>query len=321
MPMTKSRHKTIVDFSLSLVTVLLVGLMQTPAMAADTEAPILVDWTIKSANGNIAETDARLTVAFIISDESSIDQPNLLLKSLTTTQLTAFAEVKEIAKSGRLTSYEATAIVKKGQSPRKWEWVLYPLRDSLGNSSNRFGPDEKWIKTVVLWDKSYHPDITFCENGVDAYNKAVLRFREFETKNPNSEIVSVWKFKQGIPASLILIDSARCESNLQETMNKYSAVEASNIISGIAGLSDQIIVANEKIRAEAEAKTKAEAEAKAKAEAEAKAAAELKAKQEAEAKAKAEAAQKKSTITCTKGKKVKKVTAVNPKCPKGYKKK
>lgn len=35
---------------------------------------------------------------------------------------------------------------------------------------------------------------------------------------------------------------------------------------------------------------------------------------------KAEAAKKKSTITCVKGKKTKKVTAIKPKCPKGYKK-
>jgi membrane protein involved in colicin uptake len=60
------------------------------------------------------------------------------------------------------------------------------------------------------------------------------------------------------------------------------------------------------------------AELKAKQEAEAKAAAEQKAKQEAEAKA---AAPKKTTITCLKGKLVKKVTAVKPVCPKGYKKK
>ena len=39
------------------------------------------------------------------------------------------------------------------------------------------------------------------------------------------------------------------------------------------------------------------------------------------AKAKAEAAKKKSTITCVKGKLTKKLSAVNPKCPKGYKKK
>lgn len=60
------------------------------------------------------------------------------------------------------------------------------------------------------------------------------------------------------------------------------------------------------------------AELKAKQEAEAKAAAELKAKQEAEARA---AVKKKTTITCVKGKIVRKVTAVSPKCPDGYKKK
>ena len=108
-----------------------------------------------------------------------------------------------------------------------------------------------------------------------------------------------------------------------------------------------------KAKQEAEAKAaelkakqdaKAAAELKAKQEAEAQVAAELKAKQDAEAKAiidKAaedkiiqdakleaarilaaaakEAAVKKTTITCTKGKLIKKVTAVNPKCPSGYK--
>jgi hypothetical protein len=51
----------------------------------------------------------------------------------------------------------------------------------------------------------------------------------------------------------------------------------------------------------------------------AKAAAELKAKQEAEAKALA--AKRKTTITCMRGKTVKKVTAVSPKCPSGFKRK
>ena len=78
-------------------------------------------------------------------------------------------------------------------------------------------------------------------------------------------------------------------------------------------------------KAAAELKTKQEAELKATAElkakqdaeeAAAKVAAELKAKQEADAKA---AANKKTTITCIKGKLIKKVTAVKPKCPTGYK--
>jgi hypothetical protein len=69
--------------------------------------------------------------------------------------------------------------------------------------------------------------------------------------------------------------------------------------------------------AKQEAEAKAAAELQAKQEAEAKAAAELKAKQEAEAKA--AAALKKKTITCIKGKLTKKVTAVKPKCPSGFK--
>ena len=74
-------------------------------------------------------------------------------------------------------------------------------------------------------------------------------------------------------------------------------------------------------KAAAELKIMQEAEAKATAD---KAAANLKAKQEAEAKAtadKAAAVIKKTTISCVKGKLTKKVTAVKPVCPKGYKKK
>lgn len=75
-----------------------------------------------------------------------------------------------------------------------------------------------------------------------------------------------------------------------------------------------------------EAKIKEAAELRAKLDAEFLAAQEMKAKQDAEAKAVAEklavakaAAQKKTTIICVKGKLTKKVSAVKPKCPTGYK--
>jgi membrane protein involved in colicin uptake len=78
------------------------------------------------------------------------------------------------------------------------------------------------------------------------------------------------------------------------------------------------------LKAKQEAEAKAAAELKAKQDSDAKAAAELKAKQEAELKAQQEAATKaglakKTTINCIKGKLTKKVTAVKPKCPAGYK--
>jgi hypothetical protein len=69
------------------------------------------------------------------------------------------------------------------------------------------------------------------------------------------------------------------------------------------------------------ADAKAASDLKAQQEADAKAAADLKAKQESEAKAAVAPPAKKSSITCINGKLIKKVTAVNPKCPAGYKKK
>jgi hypothetical protein len=74
--------------------------------------------------------------------------------------------------------------------------------------------------------------------------------------------------------------------------------------------------AAEELKAKQEADAKAAEELKAKQELEAKAAAELKAKQEADAKA---LILKKITITCFKGNSFKKVTAIKPICPKGYK--
>lgn len=90
--------------------------------------------------------------------------------------------------------------------------------------------------------------------------------------------------------------------------------------------------AKSKVAQENESKARIAAELKAKQEADQKIAAELKAKQDAEAKAAADkiaadqlaaskaASMKKTTITCVKGKLTKKVTAVKPKCPSGYKK-
>ena len=96
--------------------------------------------------------------------------------------------------------------------------------------------------------------------------------------------------------------------------------EAKEFLVGVIAEENRLREAEKAAKAEAEAK--AAAELRAKQEVEEKAAAELKAKQEAEAKAKAEmAAKSKTTITCAKGKLIKKVTGANPKCPTGYKKK
>jgi len=98
----------------------------------------------------------------------------------------------------------------------------------------------------------------------------------------------------------------------------YTIAGHQNIFSDAEKYLTQRIIKEKKDLDDAIAKAAAELKAKQEAELKAKQEAELKAKQEAEAKA---AALKKTTITCFNGKLVKKVTAVKPVCPKGYKKK
>jgi len=82
-------------------------------------------------------------------------------------------------------------------------------------------------------------------------------------------------------------------------------------------VADAKAIADDKAAADLKAKQEADAKAAA-----TKAAADLKAKQDEAAKIAAEkAAAKKLTITCVKGKIIKKVTAVKPRCPTGFKKK
>ena len=98
----------------------------------------------------------------------------------------------------------------------------------------------------------------------------------------------------------------------------YTAQAFPDVIESANKFLTQQIIIEKKVVADLKAKADAAAELKAKQEADAKTAAELKSKQDAAVKA---ASLKKITITCIKGKSVKKVTAIKPVCPKGYKKK
>lgn len=287
------------------------------AIAADTTPPQLVEWILVGPDVvNLYTNDQNVVTRFILSDESDIALPKLLLKSLSTMQMTPFATVKELSRSGKFISYEAQAIIKFGQSPRNWEWVLYPLKDVLGNTSTSFGPGGSWPKQVTVVDNSYTVDIFTCENALEPWNKEVSRFQLLETKyNGFQEIASL---RLRIPVPIIKIGIDTCTTDIR--MANQTTQSWRSLSAGIEGAESDI---NSRLREEkalAEIAAATEAEAKAVAD---KAAADLKSKQEADAKAVAAkaAATKKTTITCVKGKLIKKVTAVKPKCPTGYKKK
>jgi hypothetical protein len=120
--------------------------------------------------------------------------------------------------------------------------------------------------------------------------------------DPNSKLRDLLKIAEGIVE--------------EDRKREFAQAEVVRLAAEMKAKQEAEAKAAAELLAKQEAEAKAAAELQAKQEAETKAAAELKAKQEAEAKA---AAIKKTTLTCVKGKLVKKVTAVKPKCPSGYK--
>ena len=126
-----------------------------PAYAADTQAPILVDWKLLDEKADISASEATIGVEFSISDDSEIEGWVILtLNSNSSTQQTGLLFSKLISKVGKISTYQAFATIGLGKAPGEWSWTLYPLKDVLGNSSN-FGPGGNWPVTILVYDKDF----------------------------------------------------------------------------------------------------------------------------------------------------------------------
>lgn len=237
-----------------------------------------------------------------------------------------------------------SAAFKNGDEP--WEFMTsfyVPTRYDIGMSGN-YSFLEDWSGGAENTPRSYLVGPTYVEDdagkGTYLTNALVGAHNPTGSKVANRHAISLdgtWlKVRSGIPVQ----PEAKPEYRFQLT--KPSAFP--DIREGKALL--EKAVEGKSTRTQ-ERNVRLELEAKIKAEADAKAAAELKLKQEADkvaadkaaaekviadakaeaariiadAKAQALAATKQTTISCVKGKLVKKVTAVKPVCPKGYKKK
>jgi hypothetical protein len=280
-----------------LLPVALILSSTSPAVASDTAPPQLVDWS-SPGGADISTADGLVKAIFILSDDSDIDLPKLLLKSLTTTQMTPFATVKVIQKNGKLISYEATAVVQKGQAPKNWEWVLYPLNDSLGNRSTIFGPGGNWNAIVSIYNSEYSPSTARCERSVTSWNSGIARLEVAEKKYPGYQDFSIFRLKYFRP--LIKLELTLCATNPSDF----------DVNSG-TGLNDGVSEVIERVTAKwQEAADKVALD---------KAAADKAAADKAAIKPVAKPLVKEKTIICLKGKSSLKVIGKNPKCPAGYK--
>ena len=251
----------------------------TPSYAADTIPPKLVDWMLQRPSVDISKSSASLSVKFVISDENRVNQPKLLVQSLTTSQKSGYALVQELGKSGNLTSYEATVTIDFGSANGEWEWVLLPLSDSVGNINNSNGPEINWVKKFIVFDSSYTSQTYECILRVQRFNKYMKLIKDFQKDYP--ERVSLVILKYSIPKNFFF-DEKLCLSDPN--------------LGGLYLNVDGLVFALDSLLAFADS-DKAAAE---------KAAAE-------------KAAAKEKAVICLKGKSSLKVIGKNPKCPVGYK--
>jgi hypothetical protein len=294
----------------SIISAFIIGI--TPhALAADTSAPILVDWKLIDLKTDISSGDGVLRVQFSISDESAIESPLSSLSSQSTTQQSGFAFPTLKSKVGNLSTYTAEATISFGKAPGLWRWLLFPLRDSLGNSSLGFGPGGSWPVDVWVYDKDFTEAkrkrmATEAKVAADAKAAAEKAAAEAVLNSYQAKLDTLEKLNSEIEPWLskypkIFQANPFLKSGLMKGLDYSSVVsptqkdvdEIATLIGGDAGW---VGVLSLKLETELLLK-----------------------KYLAEEAAKSKTKSKKTTITCVKGKLTKKVTAVKPKCPSGYK--
>ena len=173
---------------------------------------------------------------------------------------------------------------------------------------------------------NYSPKQFFKSSSSNSLSVTYNELLNLASNNPTATILVYVSPKNTVGSTVTRNTSGTgCYVYLPTVLSSKIAAEAKTAADKAAAELKAKQEADTKAAAEKAAAEKAAADLKAKQESELRAAAEqaaaeLKAKQEADAKVRA-AALKKTTITCVKGKQTKKVTAVKPVCPVGYKKK
>ena len=138
-----------------LVNLILVLSVTEQAAAADTQAPILISWKLLDEKADISFAPAQVRVEYSISDDSGVELPIVSLNSASTTQSTGLSLPELVSKVGNVSTYRATATFSLGRATGIWNWVLVPLRDSLGNSTMGMGPGGNWPTSVWVYDKDF----------------------------------------------------------------------------------------------------------------------------------------------------------------------
>ena len=292
----------------------LVALVSPASFAADTQAPVLVSWKLLDEKADISNGQATVRVEFSITDDSEVtDSVLLVLGSRASTQATGLIRSKLVSKVGKTSTYQASATIGFGKAPGEWSWSLFPLEDVLGNSGG-FGPGGTWPNIVMVYDKDFTEAKQIAE--LKAKNEAEEKLAA--EKAAADKLAADLKAKEEEDAKAVEATSSRLKSELNSESSKLSILIDKLLITNPPGSSKKELVYlkstlntltsefNKGILFEGALVGMYKNDLISLSLKYSKIYSVL---------------NKKTTITCVKGKLTKKVTAIKPVCPAGYKKK
>ena len=302
----------------------------------DVAAPRIISIDVSPASVDVTNADAKVTVTFQVMDESGIrDQGPMTLVRLPSNIDRTQLNQSPIRTSGDSKNgyWTTTYTIAKGSLPGSWSVMSFPWSDTLNNSGSF---SETKYFTVINSGTSPTPTPTSKKGWITVNLYELVSNAEIGKSGLD---ICGFRFSSG---RLGVNQSVTCESSFSVDLGQFFASSGGLVLKDFKlcgtsisagatiGMGVNLGCSSPADKAAAELKATQEAEIKIVAD---KIASEKAAGEKIIADAKAEAARilaaakgkaaasKKTTITCVKGKITKKVTAVKPVCPMGYKKK
>ncbi|AUI51956.1 S8 family serine peptidase [Arthrobacter crystallopoietes] len=108
------------------------------AIKVDTAAPALASSTVTPESLDLADGTDSVTVKVQVTDATGAVAPSVSLDHTGTDETVGFGEMKLVSGDVKNGTWERVMALPEGASAGTWDVTLFPLRDSLGNSSGEF---------------------------------------------------------------------------------------------------------------------------------------------------------------------------------------
>ncbi|ATG50907.1 hypothetical protein CFK38_04710 [Brachybacterium vulturis] len=120
----------------------LTGAVAAHADGPDTQAPQIAEYSVTSDDGDddltyfVEHEPATFTATVRVTDETGSDGPIVRVRSVDTGQSVGFGRMERVSGDAHDGVYARTITIPEGHAPGDWEVTIYPLSDSLGNSTD-----------------------------------------------------------------------------------------------------------------------------------------------------------------------------------------